>query len=301
MADKPVRVLLIEDNPADARLVAMALADGGGARFEVKTAARLKIGLDYLRHDQFDAVLLDLSLPDCSREETITRVTAAAPRIPIVVLTGLDDERISREIVKRGAQDYLVKGQFDARLLSRSLFYAIERKRTEEVIARARDEALEAVGLKAAFLANMSHEIRTPMNAIIGMTRMLLDTSLDPDQHEFAEAVWSSAHSLLGILNDILDFSKVSAGKLRLDEVEFSPGENLESAVELFAELVQRGGIEMATFVDDAVPASLRGDPVRLRQVLVNLVGNAVKFIESGEVSITLECVSATRTEAVLR
>ncbi len=301
MPEAPIRVLLIEDNPADARLVAVALAESSGARFQMKTAARLSAGLDYLRHDQFDVVLLDLSLPDCPREETIARVSAAAARLPIVVMTGLDDERLSREIVKQGAQDYLVKGRFDGQWLTRALFYAIERKRAHEEIARARDAALEAVGLKSAFLANMSHEIRTPMNAIIGMTRMLLDTRLNPDQREFAEVVWSSAHSLLGIINDVLDFSKVSAGKLRLEEIDFSPTETLEGAIELFAEQVQRSRIELASFVDAAVPARLRGDPVRLRQVLINLIGNAIKFTAQGDVTVTVECASASPTDATLR
>ena len=301
MPDTAIRVLLIEDNPADARLVTVALAESPGARFVVKSAARLSAGLDYLRHDQFDVVLLDLSLPDCPREQTVTRVTTAAARLPIVVLTGLDDERLGREIVKLGAQDYLVKGQFDGRLLNRALFYAIERKRSEEKIAGARDEALEAVGLKSAFLANMSHEIRTPMNAIIGMTRMLLDTALNSDQREFAEVVWSSAHSLLAIINDILDFSKASSGKLRLEEIDFCPAETLEGVIALFAEQIQRAGIELATFVDHAVPARVRGDPVRLRQVLVNLIGNAIKFTDAGEVAVTVDCISASRSDSVLR
>ncbi|MHB8384223.1 MAG: response regulator [Candidatus Binataceae bacterium] len=299
--NQAIRVLLIEDNPADARLVRTALEESHRARFDVKAVSRLDAALDHLRQDKFDVVVLDLSLPDCPRDETLTRITTAAARVPIVVLTGMDDESFAREIVKRGAQDYLVKGEFEPRLLSRALAYAIERKNTEEDLARARDAAQEAVGLRSAFLANMSHEIRTPMNAIIGTMRMLMDTALDPEQREFAGVVWSSAHSLLNIVNDILDFSKVSAGKLHLHEAQFSPTENLERVAELFSAQVQKLGIGFATFVDDAVPANLRGDPGRLQQVLVNLVGNAIKFVEAGEVSVTLECVSTSETEVLLR
>ena len=255
LADKKtIRVLLIEDNPADARLVTIALEESHRAEFKVKAVSRLDAALDHLRHDNFDVVVLDLSLPDCPSDETLTRVTSAATQIPIVVLTGMDDESFAREIVKRGAQDYLVKGEFEPRLLGRALAYAIERKNAEEVIAHARDAALEAAGLKSAFLANMSHEIRMQMNAIIGTMRMLMDTALDRDQCEFAELVWSSAHSLLRIINDILDFSKVSAGKLQLEEIDFNPTETLESVIGLFSEQVQRAGIELATYVDSAVP-----------------------------------------------
>jgi two-component system sensor histidine kinase/response regulator len=176
-----------------------------------------------------------------------------------------------------------------------------DRLSLERDLASARDTALESARLKSEFLANMSHEIRTPMNGVIGLLGVLLDTELNDDQKDLASTARSSAESLLTIINDILDFSKIEAGKLDFEVLEFDVRKACESTIDLLADSAHKKSLEIGYVVDPDIPAVLRGDSGRLRQILLNIIGNAIKFTTRGGVLVQIEREADVDENVVLR
>ncbi len=292
---KNINVLVIDHNREDARLLQKLLAESETGDFAVECVESIDEGLERIERGSIDVLLLDLSMPESQGIQTFISVRNKTNNIPIVVLTGLNEHTVALEAVKLGAQDYLVKRDLKSNWLSRAVLYAIERfaanreiKTLNEELVKARDEALAAARFKAEFLANMSHEIRTPMNAVIGMSDLLRRTHLNAEQSKFVEVIKSAGGALLNVVNDILLFSKMEAGRFPLENAEFNLLEVIEGVAEILGGQARLKEISLITFVEPTVQRCITGDATRLRQILLNLGSNAVKFTDRGHVLITV-------------
>ena len=414
--EQETHILLVEDDPADARLIEIYLEESGFGDWAIDRAQTLQEALDRLTEQDYAIVLLDLTLPDGTGPENIRRIKSEFPDQNVVVLTGFDERVFGMEAVQQGAQDFLVKGDYDENSLAKTLRFSIERqnfiRRLEETqkIARigswefhpdsgrlilsdqvlsltkpdhsevkdglpsvqlnhllrrihrialsgrevnldtrmnipgngdryfhvqckltrsstnqeivqgilqdvtdryqteemrkARDLARKSTEIREQFIASISHEMRTPMNAIMGLSNVILSgDGIQGEQKQMVQAIRDASDILLGIVNDILDFSSIQAGKIQFREQPFSIRSMCRNLEQILGAKVRDKQLTWKMHIEDQVPDLLIGDKLRMSQILFNLLGNAIKFTESGQVALYVELIerNSQRVKLIFR
>ena len=279
MSPAPIRTLLIiEDNPGDARLLREMLREDGACTTELILAGTVGEAEKCLVEHVIDIILLDLGLPDAVGLAAIRRTRAAAPGIPLVVLTGMDDEELAAQSLQEGAQDYLIKGQIETRGLLRALRYAFERKRLER--------------LKDEFVSTVSHELRTPLTSISGSLGLLMGKAagiLPEPARRLLEIAHTNSQRLVRLINDILDIEKLESGRVVFDLKRIEVGSLVEKTVEAIRGFAEGHNVRVR-IENSKAAGEVRADPDRLAQVVTNLLSNAIKFSPpDNEVVVTIE------------
>jgi CheY-like chemotaxis protein/HPt (histidine-containing phosphotransfer) domain-containing protein len=295
-------VLLIEDDLSLLGTLSTLLMEDNVA---LESAVNASEAISLLRQQKFDLILLDVGLPDTNGFELLAKLKALpdVQTIPVILLTAWNSPNDKLRGFQLGAIDYVTK-PFESAEFRARVCCALNAKHMRDELTQmnrellgARVAAESAARAKAEFLANMSHEIRTPMNGIIAMAGLLLETSLTGEQRGYVDTIYASSESLLTITNDILDFSKIESGKLELEYQPFDLRACIEDALDLLAAKAAEKKLDLAYQMDDGIPLHLLGDVTRVRQILVNLLSNGVKFTQSGEVVVQVKILSAAGSE----
>ncbi|MFO7773568.1 MAG: response regulator [Dehalococcoidia bacterium] len=295
MVDKSVSILLVEDNPGDRRLIREMLAEASDFTFDVRYADRLQAAMEYLGQNGVEVVLLDLGLPDSQGLETLRKVYAQVPEMPIVVLTGLNDEVVGVQAINEGAQDYLIKGQVETQLLRRTIRYAIERKQAEERERRLQlqlslSNRLASLGL---MVEGIAHEINNPLASVIGFAQMLAYGDIPENVREDVQTIEENAQRVANIMTNLLAFAR----QQKLERTYADINDIIRATLEMRAYPLHSSNITVTTRLDPALPSTM-ADATLLQQAFLNLIINAETEMKlahgKGNLLVTTELVNDT-------
>jgi len=276
MNNGQTHVLLIEDNPGDADLVRLRLVEGDAA-IDISCVARLDDGLLSMAKAPPSVVLLDLNLPDSHGADTFRKVLEKAPGVPVIILSGLDDEVLAIKALHQGVQDYLVKGDITSNHLDRAMRYAVERQALTRSLEMSRKQQLE---FKNQFLSHVSHELRTPLTCIHQFVSILIDGlagEINTEQRYHLRTVLNSVHQLRAMIHDLLEATRAESGKIRVEPRCITIGDLLQQAISMMAATAKEKHVGLEVGLDTRIPF-VYADPDRVLQVLINLIDNGIKF-----------------------
>ena len=294
MSQLKFQVLLLGTDVKLAETLSLLIRLDGGTTGLVTTCAE---ALKFLQNHPPDLILLDVKTAEAESLNLLRHLKNVPPALPAysLMLASSGDNTAILRAFDLGLNEF-IQTPFESSLFRARLRTAVHLKRRLEELARRQQELAEACRVaeansraKSDFLATMSHEIRTPMNGVVAMTALMMETPVNPEQRGYLETIHSSSESLLKIINDILDFSKIEAGKMELEQREFNLSANIEESLDLLAARAAEKKLDLGYELDPTIPAMIQGDAQRLRQVLVNLLSNALKFTECGDVFIKVE------------
>ena len=286
--EKKDKILVVDDMAINLELIKTVLNREGN--FSLVLVSDGKSAIRKAKTNYFDLILLDIMMPEMDGFE-VCKILKSYPTtkdIPVIFLTALNGPKDIQKAFQYGAVDYISKPFSREELTSRVNLH-ISLKRTREELIKAKRAAEAAAEAKAIFLANMSHELRTPMNGIIGMVDIMKRTKLDDAQYEYLNIIESSGENLLTIINDILDLSKIEAGHMELESIPFSLKDEMRRVMNIMQIIADKKKLPVKLQISPEVPAYVKGDPVRLKQIVINLVNNAIKFTEKGGITISVE------------